>query len=225
VLGKSLTKLNVTDYVFTFVSTRSLRQSVVTTMVRAVVVAPAPVHSDPATFRVYDQEGNYVFSYELQSQACAPGSRRQLIRSNNPNDLIFAYLCQSEDLKNTTLGQYRFEVEDDKETKLKKVVVAQNWVLDLGQAGIEGRIESAIFTRSMSARVKLVVATADRFAIVSSIAGAVERVESLEDDLRASPKLMAVATGFSITSKNKIVVKKLTSSGVVDETYKPCTSI
>lgn len=38
-------------------------------------------------------------------------------------------------------------------------------------------------------------------------------------------KVFSIQTGFGIMSDNKIVVKKLTSSGKIDQTYKPCETV
>ena len=42
-----------------------------------------------------------------------------MIRSVNMNDPLFAYLCESQDNKNVTLGFYRFEAADAKDEKMK----------------------------------------------------------------------------------------------------------
>ena len=65
---------------------------------------------------VLDQEGAFVFNHTLERQTCAPGSRRELVRSANLNDLIFGYLCESPDGKNSSLGFYRFEVKNEQDT-------------------------------------------------------------------------------------------------------------
>lgn len=54
VIGKSLTKLDVSDYVYTLVPTRSLRQSMQTTISNAVVIAPNPVKDQTDFFQVLD---------------------------------------------------------------------------------------------------------------------------------------------------------------------------
>lgn len=105
------------------------------------------------------------------------------------------------------------------------ITLGEVWVIDLPSAGIVGRIESVILTRSMSARLKFVVATADKFAILAITNGEVEKLETLDEGFTGTPKLMPITTGFSIANKNKIIVKKLTSSGMVDETYKPCQMV
>lgn len=108
IVGKSLTKVDAPDYVYTFVPTRSLRQSMMTTVTNTIVVAPEGKAGEHNVFIVLDQEGSFVFNFTLEKQSCEPGSRREFIRSNNFNDMVFGYLCQSQDTKNTTLGFYRF---------------------------------------------------------------------------------------------------------------------
>jgi len=71
----------------------------------------------------------------------------------------------------------------------------------------------------MSGRLKFVLATKDRLLIIPTREPKIENSES-HDMQRV--KLFSVTNGFGIKSNNKIVVKKLTSSGLVDETYAPC---
>lgn len=45
--------------------------------------------------------------------------------------MAFGYLCQGPSGRNSTLGLYRFEVKDDKETKMKRITLTQLWVQNL----------------------------------------------------------------------------------------------
>ena len=38
-------------------------------------------------------------------------------------------------------------------------------------------------------------------------------------------KLFSFTTGFGIQNKNKLIIKKLASSGLVDSTFKPCSTM
>ena len=63
--------------------------------------------------------------------------------------MAFGYLCQGPD-KAASLGLYRFEVRDEKAKKLKQIVLGEMWAIDLTEKGVEGGIQSAVLTRSMS---------------------------------------------------------------------------
>ena len=123
---------------------------------------------------------------------CEPGSKRELIKSTLPNDLAFGYLCQNSN--STTLGLYRFEVKDDAETKLKAIVLTQVWVTDIAQADLAGEIQSVILTRSMSQRIKLILATSDRIAIVNAKEGKIEAQLEMDAEIdRTAPvKLFSI---------------------------------
>ena len=75
----------------------------------------------------------------------------------------------------------------------------------------------------MSQKLKFVLATATKLSVLGSKAGEVESTENLEGGATAGPiKLFPISMGYGIMHGNKIVVKKLLSSGKVDETFKPC---
>ena len=81
-----------------------------TTTTNAIIVAPQPVTgAQEDVFEVYTNDGFKLFDHKLVQQSCPEGSEREFVRSTNANDLFFAYLCQSSDGKNATLGFYRFE--------------------------------------------------------------------------------------------------------------------
>ena len=102
--------LQTQDHVYSFISTRSLRQDMMTTTTSAIIVSPQPVTgTQEDIFEVYTNDGYRLFEHKLVQQSCPEGSEREFIRSSNANDLFFGYLCQSNDGKNSTLGLYRFE--------------------------------------------------------------------------------------------------------------------
>lgn len=200
-----------------------------------VVAAPPKADSegDSGYFHVLDQDGNFVFEHTITKQVCKPGSKRSFIRSYNYNDMAFGYLCQGP--AGSSLGLYKFEVqvEEEGEKKVKRAGLAEVWAIDLVESGIEvnaseeGSVQSAILTRSMSQRLKFILATHEKIAIISTKDGKVESQVAIEDgiDVKARVKLFAFQTGFGIQSKNRIVIKKLTSAGQVDSTFQPCFTI
>ena len=122
-----------------------------------------------------DQDGNTVFEHTIEKQACKPGSKRSFIRSPNQNDMAFGFSCQGP--SGTSLGLYRFEVRDDAERKLKKISLAEMWAVDLAEAGLELNetgVQSIALTRSMSQRLKFVLSTHDKIAIISTKDGKIE---------------------------------------------------
>ena len=111
----------------------------------------------------------------MTKQVCKAGSKRSFIRSPNQNDMAFGYLCQGPADASSTLGLYRFEVKDNKEKKLKQIVLGEMWAINLAEKGLEGGVKSAILTRSMSQRLKFILATdAGKIAILSTKDGKVE---------------------------------------------------
>ncbi len=81
--------------------------------------------------------------------------------------MLFGYLCQSKDLKKATLGLYQFSTADDSETKMKRIALQELWVVDLAEKGFTEPIASAILTRSMSQKLKFVIATSNQLSILS----------------------------------------------------------
>jgi len=65
ILGKSMTNLKTTDHVYTFVSTRSLRQDMMTSKTTAIVVAPTPSTSEEDRFEILTHEGHPLFEHKL----------------------------------------------------------------------------------------------------------------------------------------------------------------
>lgn len=161
IIGKSLTKVDASDYVHTFVSTRSLRKEMFSTINSAILVAPSSTSEEPAKFKVLTHEGTPLIEHTLENQECSSGSLREFIRSENANDSFFGYLCQSQDGKNMTFGFYRFEAQDTEDKKLKTIAIRQLWLADLVETGLTGPIKSVAFTRSMSSKLKVAVATGE----------------------------------------------------------------
>lgn len=96
IIGKSMTDVvaelknsnqDTSDYVYTFVPTRSLRSSIQTTVSNMMVIAPSltPTEAEKSSgsFLMLDQDGNKVFDHALVKQDCKPGSKRTFIRSPN----------------------------------------------------------------------------------------------------------------------------------------------
>ena len=52
-----------------------------------------------------------------------------------------------------------------------------------------------------------------------------ESQEDFESSGSDRIKLVSVQTGFGVMFGDKIVIKKLTSSGKVDETFRPCQTV
>ena len=99
------------------------------------------------------------------------------------------------------------------------------WSLNLKDIGLlesDVGVQSAILTRSMSGRLKFVLATKERLLIIPTREPKIENSES--HDMQ-QVNLFSVTNGFGIKSMNKIFVKKLASSGLVDETYAPCQTL
>jgi len=61
--------------------------------------------------------------------------------------------------------------------------------------------------------------------VLSSKDGKVESQEDFESAGAKRIKLVSVQTGFGVMFGDKIVIKKLTSSGKVDETFKACQTV
>ena len=165
----------MSDHVYTLIPTRALRQVIATTVTNAMVIAPTPSNTTQGDyFQILDQDGSFLLNHTLASQNCADSSKRTLIRTNNLNDMLFGYLCQSKDLKKATLGLYQFNTADDSETKMKRIALQELWVVDLAEKGIKEPIASAIITRSMSSKLKFVIATSNQLSIVSQKDGRIE---------------------------------------------------
>ena len=81
------------DYVHTFIATRSLRSQMQTTVTNIMVLSSAATESSSGTFQMLDQDGDLVFEHPLEKQVCKPGAKRSFIRSPNQNDMAFGYLC------------------------------------------------------------------------------------------------------------------------------------
>ena len=149
-----------------------------TTVSSALVIAPDVQDiNDQPVFNILDQDGKKLFDYTLEKQMCEPGSRREFIRSPNQNDMAFGYLCQGEGGRNTTLGLYRFTLEDEKDKKMKRIAITEMWSIDLEKAGVElgtEGVRSAVLTRSVSVRPRFVIATTDKIVSVAVRDGKVE---------------------------------------------------
>lgn len=143
-----------------------------------LVVAEAPGLAPTAgsKFRAMTNDGTLVTEHKLEKQECQPGSKREFVRSPNPNDLFFAYICDDQ------IGFYRFEMRDVKESKSKALVIAELWVTNLDKLGLAMPIKSATFTRSMSSKLKVIVATGEKVAVLAQKDGALESMSQFEDD-------------------------------------------
>lgn len=148
-----------------------------------------------------------------------------MIKSVHPSDAVFGYLCEDPDGKNTTLGFYRFEARDVKGSHLKTIAISEQWVTNLEQMELSSPVLSLTFTRSMSGRLKVIVANEKFIAIINSRDGKLESTINLEDEgLTNKPlvKVFPVQLGFGVIMGNEIIVKRLTSAGKVDQSFSPC---
>ena len=122
-------------------------------------------------------------------------------------------------------------MREDKESNLKRISLGEMWAVDLIEAGLELNeatgIQSTILTRSMSQRLKFILATHDKIAIMSTKDGKIENTVDFDEEIdgKAPVKLFSFTTGFGIQNKNKLILKKLASSGKVDSTYQPCSTL
>lgn len=71
--------------------------------------------------------------------------------------------------------------------------------------------------------MKVVLATHDKIYVIQARSNSIE--SQFDHELTSSLKLYPVSTGFAIMSGNSIVVKKLNSLGVVDESYQACSTL
>lgn len=166
----------------------------------------------------------------LDQQPCPASSRREFIRSPNPNDPLFGFLCQSEDGLTSTLGLYKFDARDDTTMKTRVVEMSSVWVVNLGDSQIEldqAGVQSAIMTRSLSQRLKIILATSSKYVVIGTKDGSVEKQYDFDEGVSKDSRvrLFAFFQGFGVQAGNKLITKKLSSSGRVDETYEACTTI
>ena len=116
--------------------------------------------------------------------------------------MAFGFLCQGP--AGTSLGLYRFEVRDNAEKKLKRISLGEMWAVDLVEAGLELNettgVQNIILTRSMSQRLKFILATHDKIAIISTKDGKIENKVAFDDEIdgEAPVKLFAYTIGFGI---------------------------
>lgn len=82
-------------------------------------------------------------------------------------------------------------------------------------------MQSIVLTRSLSQRLKFVLATHDKIVIMSTSNGAVENQVSFDDVINSEApiRLSPFEKGFAIMNENKVLVKKLASSGKIDEVF------
>ena len=66
---------------------------------------------------------------------------------------------------------------------MKRMAIGEVWSIDLNSKGLDKRVRSVTLVRSMSSRLKIVVATESQVAVLAPKDGSVETLKELEDDL------------------------------------------
>ena len=66
---------------------------------------------------------------------------------------------------------------------MKRMNIGEVWVLDLVAKGLEKPVRSVAFTRSMSSRLKVIVATENQFAVLNTKDGSIETLKDLDEGL------------------------------------------
>ena len=79
----------------------------------------------------------------------------------------------------------------------------------------------------MSQRIKLILATSDRIAIVNAKEGKIEAQLEMDAEIdRTAPvKLFSIPQGYGVLNKNKVIGYKLKSNGEIDYTFQPCKTM
>ena len=108
------------------------------------------------------------------------------------------------------------------------------WSIDLSEQEFElgGKgVIAATLTRSISSRMKFVVATESKLYVLGSKEGKIEATYDYSDallDVKDSSqlKLIAVQQGFALIDNNMIKLRKLQSSGKIEEErFETCETI
>ena len=63
------------------------------------------------------------------------------------------------------------------------MAIGEVWSIDLTSKGLDKRVRSVTLVRSMSSRLKIVVATESQVAVLAPKDGSIETFKELEDDL------------------------------------------
>ena len=66
---------------------------------------------------------------------------------------------------------------------MKRMAIGEVWSIDLISKGLDKRVRSVTFVRSMSSRLKIVVASESQVAVLAPKDGSIETLKELEDDL------------------------------------------
>ena len=76
---------------------------------------------------------------------------------------------------------------------MKRMAIGEVWSIDLVSKGLDKRVRSVTFVRSMSSRLKIVVATEAQVAVLAPKDGSVETLMVVEEGLANQEKMKVFA--------------------------------